>query len=345
MLNSNCVALGMSEANEQGSRHSASHVLECAREYLSRGWRVVPVGFRQKTPLSEGWQNLRLTMEELPAHFGRGRRNLGVLLGEVSGWLVDVDLDCAEAVELAPLILPASLSFGRASRRRGHWLYKAEGAKTLKYKAPLGADRKWTTFVELRASGQTVFPPSVHKSGERVRWAEDCDGLDEPRVVDARSLEAAVLRLAEASLLARHMGLEAGRKSLVHGGRVEAPPDVVRQIRAWRGEPATTRRRPAMRRNLGRTGDLAEAVRKFNEAHPLDLPRSGGQCLVCSHRGCFGHLPNEPQRWACFSASHADAGIPPKDGAGPWTGDALDLEAHAAGLTRVETLRRAGVLS
>ena len=73
-----------------------------ARAFLRRyGWQPVPVPTRRKGPVRSGWQNLRLTDEERPQYFDDDD-NLGVLLGEPSGGLVDVDLDCEEAVQLAP---------------------------------------------------------------------------------------------------------------------------------------------------------------------------------------------------------------------------------------------------
>ena len=56
-------------------------------------------------------------------------------------------------------------------------------------------------LVELRATGaQTVFPPSVHPSGEPVAWSQD----GEPGRVTGAELRAHVARLAVAILLARH---------------------------------------------------------------------------------------------------------------------------------------------
>ena len=47
----------------------------------------------------DGWEALRPTPDELPGLFPEGQRlNVGLLLGEPSGGLVDVDLDSAEAV-------------------------------------------------------------------------------------------------------------------------------------------------------------------------------------------------------------------------------------------------------
>lgn len=88
-----------------------------------------------------------------------------------------------------------------------------------------------------------------------------------------------------------------------------------------------------------------EAVLAYRRAHPLDIPRSGGECPACGHRDCFGRMPTDQDRWACFSSSHeADSGGVGLQGARCWHGDVLDLHAHAAGCSRVELLRGTGWL-
>jgi hypothetical protein len=88
--------------------------------------------------------------------------------------------------------------------------------------------------------------------------------------------------------------------------------------------------------------DVSQAVARFNDEHPGDWPRPGtGTCPVCGHRECFGRFPSNDQRWACFSAGHCDVGL---KGETCWHGDALDLEAHKAGVDRVTLLRDSGYL-
>src|SRR5262245_20941099 len=98
--------------------------LESAAALATRGWSVIPVPFRQKGPLLHGWQKLRLRPENLRNHFNGQPQNIGVLLGDASRGLVDVDLDCREAMALASSFLPPTASqFGRRSRPLSHWLY------------------------------------------------------------------------------------------------------------------------------------------------------------------------------------------------------------------------------
>ena len=88
-----------------------------ALEYLDRGWAPIPVRPRAKKPYDDGWPDLRVTVNDVPQHFGHDD-NVGVLLGEPSAGLIDVDLDCAEALALAPAFLLATKAvFGRKSKR------------------------------------------------------------------------------------------------------------------------------------------------------------------------------------------------------------------------------------
>jgi hypothetical protein len=198
--------------------------IESARKYLQRGWRVIRIPYRSKAPVIDGWQNLRITEAELPSYFP-GRTNIGVLLGEPSGWLIDVDLDHALALELAATMLPCTGAiFGRAGKPRSHWLYYSESlVATRKWQLP---DRKMV--VELRSTGgQTVFPGSVHPSGEPIEW--DCNG--EPALADPNELQIRLERIfAEVCRRLKVPGRDAARKSVIEHN---APTSVIARARKY----------------------------------------------------------------------------------------------------------------
>lgn len=206
---------------------SPSILLDAARTYLARGYAVIPVPAGKKIPVLKGWQTLRLGEEDLPLHFN-GTGNIGVLLGEPSGWLLDVDLDCEEAVRLAPEFLPPTgARTGRPGKPASHWWYICAGAKTRKHQDPVSNKM----IVEFRSTGaQTVVGPSIHPSGEPY------DPLDgEPAVVDAAELAACVAALAEAVVKARHGELPPSRPTLKPAPATGTPsPDaVVRRAEAY----------------------------------------------------------------------------------------------------------------
>jgi hypothetical protein len=104
-------------------------------KYLARRWRAVPVHAPDpesggcscgkadcakpgKHPVGQHWP----AGSDDPGHFAG--RNIGVKLGPDSGDLGDVDLDSAEAIAVADLLLPATESaFGRGGQVT-HALYR-----------------------------------------------------------------------------------------------------------------------------------------------------------------------------------------------------------------------------
>src|SRR5215211_2805689 len=142
--------------------------LHAAERYVRAGFAVVPIPHRSKRPVLEGWEALRLTTDELPEHFNGRPQNVGLLLGEPSGGLVDVDLDAPEAAKIAGRFLELTLTSGRESSPHSHWWYVSPGAQTIRYK-----DVNHEVLVEQRSTGcQTIVAPSVHPSGERIVWHE-----------------------------------------------------------------------------------------------------------------------------------------------------------------------------
>ncbi len=176
-----------------------------ARRELSRGRRPIPIPVAHKQPNIKGWQHLFLTTDDLEAKFGE-ISNLGILNGAPSGNQVDVDLDCIEALLLADQLLPATDAvFGRQSKCRSHRLYICNPLpSTIQFR-----DTDGSMLLELRSTGtQTLFPPSLHPSGEAINW--DCDGS--ATQIEGDLLTAAVATTAAACILARHWPDEGARQ-------------------------------------------------------------------------------------------------------------------------------------
>lgn len=176
---------------------SQSQVFLAALDYHKRGWAVIDLEFRSKAVKESNWPQLVLDEKSLRERLEGRDRNNGVILGNRSGGLIDIDLDCPEALKLAPSFLPRTGAiFGRKSKPRSHYLYRVKSPpKTKRLCDPANA-----TLIEIRSSGsQTVIPLSVHESGERIEWAEAGD----PELVSAKKLEEAVTRLACAILVTR----------------------------------------------------------------------------------------------------------------------------------------------
>jgi hypothetical protein len=172
-------------------------VLRQARISLRKGWRPVPIPEGRKGPRIKDWPTLRLTRNDLKNAFSE-TDNIGIILGEASRGLVDVDLDSPEAIALAPSFLPAT---NRIHDRRSkpfshHWFNSDPIPAPMQF-----PDIDGTMLLELRSDGQqTVVPPSVHPSGERFHWKRAGD----PAVIPANELRQAVRRTAACALVARH---------------------------------------------------------------------------------------------------------------------------------------------
>ena len=247
-----------------------SAVLDAACAYLDRGWTPVPLQAARlgdsktgKRPIGKAWQAARPTREELP-YLLRGGRNVGINLGAPSGGLVDVDLDCDEAVELACEFLPQTrMRHGRGGRLT-HWWYRcadddghrhdhkgqaydANGVRTF---TPKGRP-KTATLVELRsgtvAKGhQTAAPPSTHYTGARLEWAEP--GPPPPEELPHAELLAAVKALALAVAMLRSGATREDAVAFARAPRWESCPDeVLRPARKWGLAPKAAKSTAAAR--------------------------------------------------------------------------------------------------
>lgn len=181
-----------------------------AIQYLEeRSWLSIALILNDKKPPTNGWQNLRLdTPEKIKAHFNGKPQNIGILTGEPSNGLIDVDLDFPEAKHLAETFLPETVTFGRKSKPRSHWEYQVEPIPaTTKFQfCPPGSQNK-QMVVEVRSTGcQTMVPPSVHPSEERITW----DSNREVTRITPKELIDRVGIVAAGALMARHWPKQAG---------------------------------------------------------------------------------------------------------------------------------------
>lgn len=181
---------------------------EAAIAAIRRGFQPVPIGDGGKRPHGTGWQRIRWDGEEaVRASFDRWREDgaggVGLLLGEPSNGLIDIDLDGTHAMRLRDYFLPPSrMQTGRAGRPRSHRWFRVVDPETLpstrRYKMPNGQ-----VSVELRSTGsQTIIPPSIHPSGEPYRWeGEPWGGEDGPTHVDGSKLAIQVALLGLGAVL------------------------------------------------------------------------------------------------------------------------------------------------
>lgn len=168
---------------------------ETAAAWIKKGVSVVPIPHMKKGPVIKEWQNLRISQDQVNEYFDLEPQNIGVLLGEPSAWLVDIDLDISEAVDAASYFFPRTTAYGRETRPLSHRLVRCTGARTQKYKF------EGKTILEIRSTGaQSLVPPSIHPDGDKY-ISGGKGGLALLLVTD---LEQAAQRTAAAALLAMH---------------------------------------------------------------------------------------------------------------------------------------------
>jgi hypothetical protein len=233
--------------------------LDAARDYHRLGWALVPIAAGLKRPRLKDWPNRQFRIADFDPE-----GNLAIRLGQHSGNLVDGDLDCEEAIDLAPLYLPPTGAiFGRKSKPCAHWLYVSSGATFSTFGDPVAR----ATLLELRADGRdggahlTLAPPSV-ADGERREW---CGPAIEPAVVNPRSLQCAMAWLAIGCLTLRYVSKHAARRPGPDLPRIlwEFDHNLGRAAYRWLRQPDPDAQRRYPRRcaeHNPRDIDLAELV-------------------------------------------------------------------------------------
>jgi predicted Fe-S protein YdhL (DUF1289 family) len=311
------------------------NVLEHAKQYIDYGWKPIPIPYMSKAANIIGWNKLNIDKNNLNDYFKEEKSNIGVLLGSVSQWLTDIDLDCDEAVKYAKRYLPRTLKFGRKSKPSSHWLYRSKDSETcvFRYKDESGQVK---TLLEIRSTGlQTVFPPSVNPTGEDVNFE---DGNKYVIEIDFNELKHHVTKLAVACVLSRcgydddfiyNLNLSD------HNCLPKLPEKTMDSILLWY---EIKQEKKQIQENI----TVKEAVEKYNSEHKKSYPKIHGNCPMCGHKECFNAAPDDDQRWFCFSASHDLPGIRHNSSV---SGDSLDIDSFLAGIDRFELLRREGYLT
>jgi hypothetical protein len=289
--------------------------------YAERGWALIPVPPGKKGPVAKGWHDQKFCAFDIEPG-----GNVGIRFGIDSGGLVDIDLDCEEALALADIYLPpTSAVFGRASKPASHRLYISTTESTFKaFEDPIAK----RTLLELRADGetggrhQTIVPPSI-AGGEQRHWEGDTIG---PAVVDAHVLRRRCVCLAVACLVLRYISATAARKPGSPGWdhpRLlwECDHELGRRAYEWHGRPAPDepRRHPKPRAECSplevELDELARAIPNncgWNEWNTVGMAlyrASGGseEGFIAFDMFSAKHPAYDPQetaaRWANYRRS------------------------------------------
>lgn len=255
---------------------------EMVAEYRRRGLAVRRLGPRTKnigngTPVE--------TESLIPDVFVRPEvSSVGVDLGAASGDLVDCDLDCPEAVAMADATLPETGAvFGRKGKPRSHRLYVVPGVRRV------GFHDGEAMLLELRGTDHgTVFPPSLHESGEPIAW----DAFGEPARLEGEDPLRPFRLLAAKALVARRLP-DGGRHDfalalagfLLRPGRLDEGTTLGIMRGAWdcAGYPSDKNRAEAMR-DLKRT--VEDTAKKIEDGKHV----KGGPTLEDMSPGLPGRI-------------------------------------------------------
>ena len=193
-----------------------SAIIAAAEKYLELGIHVVPVEPGAKAPKIPKWNALRLGVADFPKYFSNGRQ-LGALTGLEPVFHADVDVDDAKVLTIVNSKLisghPATgWVFGHQSKPRSHYVYAiGREFKSIEYADDVDpaanekrGEKQKHMLIEIRGPNlQTVFPPSIHVSGEPIVWDEDL-AIAKLGKTTVSKLENWTAGVAAAALLARH---------------------------------------------------------------------------------------------------------------------------------------------
>lgn len=185
----------------------SSDIRFIAKQYIDAGWAVVPLVKGAKRA-NTSWQKKTYSPNDFNASDGIAGK-----CGEASGWRVDVDCDCPEAIVCARMLLPATgLTHGRPSKPDSHYWFICEKIKTTQFTDIRDTAGKSGMLIEIRSSGgYTALPPSFHPSGEQLAWACERD----PMTLSPEELYNVVVAVAIATLMARHWPVSGVRHAAV----------------------------------------------------------------------------------------------------------------------------------
>jgi len=272
-------------------------------------------------PYLPGWARLDLGLDRIADELDRPTKGIGWVLSGTG--LVDVDLDAAGAVAVAPDLLPSTdLVHGRTARARSHYWYWAPGAGTAAYRAPDPVGM----VVELRAGPgqQTAVPPSPHKHGGYSwdRWAWP------PTAVDPDRLALAVARVAVAGWLVEALGAAPeAAVSVVRRASLRTLEDLERRpgappLRGWLERASRPRNHVPETAGQDR-GRAAQSARTAAILARIDVPGAAALFGVALRRGANhrcplpGHDERHPsfrvapdgQTWRCYGCDRRGSAI------------------------------------
>ena len=137
-----------------------------ASRLLEVGYKIIPLLQNQKHNSDKEILTRNYLLEDfdkLTKQFNKPHTNLGINLAKSFNGLIDIDLDCKEAIKLAPKFFPADTAIiGRNNKERleiTHFLFKKDQDYSNYNLDRIDLNRK--KIIEFRIKGNLVVPPSI----------------------------------------------------------------------------------------------------------------------------------------------------------------------------------------
>lgn len=166
--------------------HPSNEALIYARDYASRGWRVLPIKPGEKRPPMSAWQNAATSNEATIENWFTGLyadHGVGIATG---GRLFALDVDVSGDKQGDESLADLELRYGRLPETAT--VLTGSGGQHRYFLAPEGVtirNNASTTLgpgLDIRGEGgQCVAPPTIHPNGNAYEW----DGGDVGTVADA----------------------------------------------------------------------------------------------------------------------------------------------------------------
>ena len=191
-----------------GQSDSSTQLFQAA----SRGWRIFPVKFRDKTPLVKGWPNLATTDRAKISEWLRKypQCNWGLATGFGSGLLV-LDADSDEALSELEKLGSMPQTFTVKTGRGRHFYFEFPPNCAIRNSANILAHK-----LDVRGEGGYVLmPPSIHPSGVPYEILDDHLPAPTPQWL----LKQLTSSSRESARHASTEGRAVGNKGIEEGGR------------------------------------------------------------------------------------------------------------------------------
>jgi hypothetical protein len=186
-------------ANDTGA--IPTPVLDAARSYAERGWRIIPIKAGEKRPTFSDWTNVATTDPDRIARWYNGTNHgVGIVTGQASGiFVLDVDIadgkpgiDTLAALQVEHGHFPTTVKAKTGSGGLHYYFrWPTDGTVVVTNGGRLGPG------LDVRGEGgQVVAAPTVHPNGERYAWWPN-RGPADIDVADAPAWLLELLRPAE----------------------------------------------------------------------------------------------------------------------------------------------------